>query len=47
MRIGVCGGSEVNSKFKRKFSKPVDKKLFIEYTMSRKAGDILLVWLTP
>ena len=44
-----CKGlnSNVNRKFKRKFSKPVDKKLFIEYTMSRKAGDILLVWLTP
>ncbi len=25
---------------------PVDKKLLIEYPMSRKAGDILLVWLT-
>ena len=47
MRIGVCDGVRINRKFKRKFSKSVAKKLDIEYTMNRKAGDILLVWLTP
>lgn len=40
-------GQKLIESSKRKFSKPVDKKLFIEYTMSRKVGDILLVWLTP
>ena len=33
MRIGVCGGSEVNSKFKRKFSKPVDNIADVEYNI--------------
>ncbi len=55
---GVCGGlwrcvsepemgAKLKRKFKIKFSKPVDKKRDIEYPISRKAGDILLVWLTP
>ncbi len=36
-----------SEKLSKNFSKSVAKNLFFEYNMYRKAGDILLVWLTP
>lgn len=40
-------GQKLIESSKENFQNQLIKSCFIEYTMSRKVGDILLVWLTP